>query len=212
MQKGNHLLHELFARFGVVDCIVSNNGSQFMSSEFKKFCQTFSVEHITIAQYHPRSNGPAERFVDTFKRALRKARDTPTAKAIQHFLQVYRVTPNKNAPSAMLQAEVIFARKITSVFGKLLPNQSKSGHTKWLEYDSKWQKCFSTCFKATSSWETGTGDKQIGIMIYIIKGAKHMNQIKNRNSKSVENNPREEDPMDVVFDTFEVPIPQSAPE
>ena len=57
---------KLFARFWVVDCIVSDNGSQFMSSEFKEFFQTFSVEHITIALYHPRSNGHAECFVDTF--------------------------------------------------------------------------------------------------------------------------------------------------
>ena len=123
-------LRELFTRFGVVDCIVSDNGSQFMSSEVKEFCQTFSVEHITIAPYHPRSNGQAERFVDTFTRALGKERETPTDKSIQQFLQVYRVTPNKNAPSAMMPAEVMFARKIKSVFDKLLPNQLKPRHTK----------------------------------------------------------------------------------
>ena len=60
-----------------------------MSSELKEFCQTFSVKHIAIAKYHPRSNGQVERFIDTFKRTLRKARDTPTDKAIQKFLQVY---------------------------------------------------------------------------------------------------------------------------
>ena len=58
-------LHELFTPFGVVDYIVSDNESQFMSSEFKEFCQTFSVEHIAIAPYHLRSNGQAGCFVDT---------------------------------------------------------------------------------------------------------------------------------------------------
>ena len=69
-----------------------------------------------ITSYHPRSNGQAERFIDTFKRTLRKVRDTPTDKAIQQFLQVYRVTSNKSAPFAMTPAEVMFARKIKSVF------------------------------------------------------------------------------------------------
>ena len=64
-------LHELFARFGVVDCVVTDNGTQFTSNEFKQFCDTYQVKHITTPQYHPRSNGQAERFVDTLKRALR---------------------------------------------------------------------------------------------------------------------------------------------
>ena len=83
-----------------------------------------------IALYHPKSNGQADRFVNSFKRALKKARDIPTNKAMQQFLQVYRVTPKNNAPSAMTPAEVMFVRKIKSVFEKLLQNQSKPGDTK----------------------------------------------------------------------------------
>ena len=67
-------LHELFARFGVVDTIVSDNGTQFTYKEFEHFCSTFQAEHIRIPPYHPRSNGLAERFVDTLKRALKKAK------------------------------------------------------------------------------------------------------------------------------------------
>ena len=49
-------LHELFARFGVVDCVVSDNGSQFTSVELKEFCEIFQIKHITSPQYHPRCN------------------------------------------------------------------------------------------------------------------------------------------------------------
>ena len=47
-------LHELFARFCVVDCVVSDNGSQFTSVKFKEFCEIFQIKHITIPQYHSR--------------------------------------------------------------------------------------------------------------------------------------------------------------
>ena len=118
-------LHELFARFGVVDCAVSNNGSQFTSVEFKEFCEIFQIKHITTPQYHPRSNGQAERLVDTLKQTLKKASGTPTDKALQQFLEVYRVTPNPNTLMAVSPAETMFARKIRSVFDKLLPKQNK---------------------------------------------------------------------------------------
>ena len=118
-------LHELFARFGVVDCVVSDNGSQFTSVEFEEFCEIFQTKHITTPQYHPKSNSQAERFVDTLNRTLKKASGTPTDKALQQFLQVYRITPNPNTPLAVSPAETMFVRKIRSVFDKLLPKQKE---------------------------------------------------------------------------------------
>ena len=117
-------LHELFPLFGIVDCVVSDNGSQFTSVEFK-FCEIFQIKHITTPQYHPKSNGQAERFVDTLKPLLKKVSGTPTYKALYQFLQVYRITSNPNAPLAVSPAETMFARKIGSVFDKLLPKQNK---------------------------------------------------------------------------------------
>ena len=118
-------LCELFARFGVVDCVVSFSGSQFTSVEFKEFCEIFQIKHITTPQYHPRSNDQAERFLDTLKRALKKESGTPTDKALQQLLQVYRITPNPNTPLAVSPADTIFARKIRSIFAKLLPKQNE---------------------------------------------------------------------------------------
>ena len=89
-------LHELFARFGVVDCLVSDNATQFTLSEFKEFCKTYQIKHITTPQNHPRSNGQAECFMDMLKRALKKAYGSPTEKSLQQFLQVYRITANPN--------------------------------------------------------------------------------------------------------------------
>ena len=120
-------LHELFARFSVVDCLVSDNGTHFTSSDFKEFCDTFLIKHITTPPYHPRSNGLAERFVDTLKRILKKASGTHSEKALQQFLRVYRITLNPNTPDATSPAEIMFARKIRPVFEKTAAKASKSG-------------------------------------------------------------------------------------
>ena len=88
-------LHELFARFGVVDCVVRYNGSQFTSAEFKEFYEIFQIKHITTPQYHPRSNGQAERFVDTLKQAL-KNHQVP--RRIRHYSNFCRYTESHPIP------------------------------------------------------------------------------------------------------------------
>ena len=101
------------------------------SKEFEEFCKALSIEHLTTAIYHPRSNGLAERFVDTFKRALKKNQDMDTdEKSLENFLSVYRITPNPNTNSGLSPAELMFARKIRSVFDRILPNTTKTTATR----------------------------------------------------------------------------------
>ena len=122
-------LHGLFVRFGVTDSIVSDNVTQFTSKEFKTFCKMSVVKLITIVPYHSRSNGQAEWFVDTIKRALKKSNFGSMEAALQQFLQMYWLTPNKNIPSAMTLAEIMFALEIRSVFDNLIFNKETVKHT-----------------------------------------------------------------------------------
>ncbi|CAD6196085.1 unnamed protein product [Caenorhabditis auriculariae] len=64
------VLKEIFARNGYPETIVSDNGTQFTSQQFADMCQNGHIQHIRTAPYCPQSNGQAERFVDTLKRAL----------------------------------------------------------------------------------------------------------------------------------------------
>jgi len=65
-----HELRRLFSSFGLPKQLVSDNGPQFTSDEFKEFLKANHVKHICSAPYHLSSNGAAERFVRTLKQAL----------------------------------------------------------------------------------------------------------------------------------------------
>ena len=53
---------------------VSDNGPQFKSDEFKQFLNENGITHLTTAPYFPATNGQAESFVQTLKKALTAAK------------------------------------------------------------------------------------------------------------------------------------------
>lgn len=116
------ILREIFARFGMPSTLVSDNGTQFSSEVFANFCAENGVHHIFTPPYHPQSNGQAERFVDTLKRALRKLEGEGTmSEIVQIFLLNYRSTPNPSAPDGKSPAEAVFGRTIRTSLDLLRP-------------------------------------------------------------------------------------------
>ncbi|XP_062542494.1 uncharacterized protein K02A2.6-like [Armigeres subalbatus] len=88
-------LKSTFTRFGLPSTIVSDNGPQFASDEFDTFCKTNGITHIRTAPYHPQSNGQAEPYVDTMKRAMKKInKGEPLQETLEVFLATYRSTPS----------------------------------------------------------------------------------------------------------------------
>lgn len=120
--KTIEILTSIFARFGSPLQIVSDNRPQFTSEQFQSFCNINRIEHIRTSPYHPMSNGQAERFVDTFKRAMNKLEgEGKLNEILQTFLMTYRSTPNKNCPSNKSPAEMLLGRKIRSTLDLLKP-------------------------------------------------------------------------------------------
>ena len=113
-----------------------------------------------MAVYHPRSNGQAEKFVDTFKRALRKNQGMNTIeRSIQKYLAVYRITTNLNMGSVLLPAELMFVRRIYSVFNRLLPSLAK----KTAEKENQMTKAYTpgdSFFPRISGLEKYIGKKE----------------------------------------------------
>lgn len=107
------ILSELYARFGNVDVIVSDNGTQFTSDQFMQFNKQRGIIHIRTSPFHPQSNGLAERYVDTLKTAFAKMNNPHiNQEELQLFLQTYRATPNPNSPGGKSPAEAFLGRQL----------------------------------------------------------------------------------------------------
>lgn len=89
-------LIELFSRVGIPDELVSDQGTNFMSTLIKDLCSTLGIKKLTSTAYHPETNGLVERFNGTLKGMLRKfVYDEPQTwdKALPYVLFAYREVP-----------------------------------------------------------------------------------------------------------------------
>ncbi|MCP3667434.1 MAG: transposase family protein, partial [Gammaproteobacteria bacterium] len=107
-------LTEVFTRFGLPDEIVSDNGPQFRSDEFKSFLHQRNIRHNPTAVYNPSQNG----LVEVFNRSLKQQ-----ARAIAHeagnfklgileFLASFRTTAPENGHSP---TELLFGWNIRCI-------------------------------------------------------------------------------------------------
>jgi len=51
-----------------IDRVMTDNGSAFLSRQFREHCRTIEVVHKRTRPYTPRTNGKAERFIQTLLR------------------------------------------------------------------------------------------------------------------------------------------------
>lgn len=116
-------LREVFCRLGLVDTIVSDNGPQFTSEEFKQFVDNNGIRHILTAPGHPATNGQAENFVKTVKKSIyanlndKNPDDFDTI--LNRLLADYRAT--KHCTTQESPFKLIFGREMKTRFSSVKP-------------------------------------------------------------------------------------------
>ena len=101
---------------------MSDNGRQFVAEDFAVFMKSNGVKHFRCSPYHPASNGAVERFVRTFKQAMRASQQdglTPQHR-LENFLLTYRSTPH--ATTNVAPCDLFLGRRIRTRLDLVKPN------------------------------------------------------------------------------------------
>lgn len=204
-------LREVFCRLGLVDTIVSDNGAQFASSEFKHFTQMNRIKHKFTAPGQPATNGQAEIFVKMLKKSLNanisenSTSDLDTI--LNRFLADYRSA--KHCTTGETPFKLLFGREMRTRFSlvkpplvqnRIIENQEKSiaNHkgNRQVEFE-KGQQVYIRDYSNPnkSSWMKAAIDKKIGPRSYgcVIARSKryirrHLDQIRGGNIASTATN------------------------
>ena len=130
-------LRLIFARTGIPMTLVSDNGPSLVSYEMKNFLKRNGIKHIPIPTYSSKSNGICERFVGTFKAAIKKMceTDSDVDKNVANFLLTYRNTPHSSTGEA--PAVRAFNRNLRFCLTQIRPTDSQKVKDLQPEQESK---------------------------------------------------------------------------
>ncbi|XP_035904770.1 uncharacterized protein K02A2.6-like isoform X4 [Anopheles stephensi] len=168
------------------------------------------------------SNGQAERFVDTFKRSLKKirARNVSLEEALDLFLLTYRSTPNP-ALDQRTPAEVMFGRTTRTIHHLLRPPAASESTAK-----DDFRECqpgdlvYAKVYRANSwNWIAGRIARRIGNVMYEVVShdqrrlRRHVNQLRRRVASSSERNEMDQHqfPLSLLLDEMSLTSRQQSP-
>ena len=119
-------LRNMFASFGHPEILVTDNGTNFTSTEFKEFLKSNGIGHVRTAPYHPASNGMAERAVRSFKMAMKKLTTGSLETRVARFLFTYRITPQTTTGTS--PSELLLGHRLCCNLDFIRPNLKTKVH------------------------------------------------------------------------------------
>lgn len=102
-------IKSMFARHGIPEVMVTDNGPQFSCAEFKNFAAVYEFHHETSSPLYPQSNGQAEKAVQIVKRLVKKSVERQEDPYLA--LLAYRSSPLE---CGLSPAELLMGRKLNT--------------------------------------------------------------------------------------------------
>jgi len=100
-----------YKRLGViVSRVMTDNGACYKSHAFRQACAALGLKHIRTKPYTPRTNGKAERFIQTSLREWAYAKPYPTSEHRKQALEPWLHNYNWHRPHGSLQSRPPISR------------------------------------------------------------------------------------------------------
>ncbi len=100
-----------YASLGVtVQRVMTDNGACYRSKAFRKACKRLGLKHIRTRPYTPKTNGKAERFIQTALREWAYAQAYPTSDNRADHLPIWLHRYNWHRPHGSLQSKIPISR------------------------------------------------------------------------------------------------------
>lgn len=102
---------EFFSRHGIsIRALLTDNGSSYRSRQFRHACQQMAIQHKRTRPYTPRTNGKAERFIQTALREWAYAKHWTDSQQRDAHLQPWTDYYNRDRPHGSLNYKPPFSR------------------------------------------------------------------------------------------------------
>ena len=224
--KTIEVLRKIFARNGLPEQVVTDNGPQFVSEEFAQFVKENGIKHTRSAPYHPASSGLAERFVKSLKTALKTSLSSgmSLSHSLSSFLLTYRSSPH--ATTGVAPSSLFLHRSLRTRLDLLHPNQEshvtqkqsqqKATHDKKAKFREfhVGQTVMARNLRVGDDWVPATIIERTGPVSYLVETTehqlwkRHIDQLKALADSAVEGqgHTSTDPPSDADFD-----VPRPAP-
>jgi len=104
-------LRSIFARFGIPLCLVSDNAPEFTTPTLSNWLKSIGCKTLHTPEYHPKSNGLAERMVRVIKSGL--SCYNPSKSTFNEYLhRLLLVHRNTSLREGRTPAELLLGRKV----------------------------------------------------------------------------------------------------
>ena len=132
-----------FARHGIPDVCVSDNGPQFTAHEYKKFSKQWKFELVITSLRYPKSNGKVENAVGAAKRLMKKVKKNSSDAYLA--LLDYRNTPTQGLDAS--PAQRLMSRRTKTLLpttkNLLVPEVTTGQHQKILANKQRQAKYYN---------------------------------------------------------------------